>query len=59
VPCQFVPLGRVVALPDGMRAVDCLQQALSRADNEYEDLGRVNDTLVEMLNLTAGEFARI
>ena len=28
-------------------------------DNEYEDLGRVNDSLLRTLGLEAGQFARI
>jgi hypothetical protein len=49
----------VVAVPQGERAVNVLREVLSRPDEEYKDLGRINDTLVAALGLMPGEFARI
>ena len=49
----------VVAVAEQKRAIELLQKELSRPADEYEDLGRVNHTLVAALHLAAGEFARI
>jgi len=48
----------VVAEPDTDKAIDILKRALSRPHDEYEDLGRVNDSLLTALSLQAGQFAR-
>jgi hypothetical protein len=48
----------VVAEAEVEKAVDILKLALVRPLDEYEDLGRVTDTLLKALGLRDGEFAR-
>ena len=47
-----------VAEPEVEKAVDILKIALARPNDEYEDLGRVTDTLLNALGLQPGQFAR-
>ena len=49
----------VVAEANGTAAIDVLKKALAHAGGEYEDLGRVNDSLIDALNLKAGQFGRL
>jgi hypothetical protein len=49
----------VVAEANGTAAIDVLKKALAHAGGEYDDLGRVNDSLVDALNLKAGQFGRL
>lgn len=48
----------VVAEADPKRAIDILKLALVRPADEYEDLGRVSDTLLKALSLSPGQVAR-
>jgi hypothetical protein len=48
----------VVAEAEVEKAIDILKIALARPDDEYEDLGRVTDTLLNALSLQPGQFAR-
>jgi hypothetical protein len=48
----------VVAEPESDKAIAILRDALSRQQDEYEDLGRVADTLLATLCLQPGQFAR-
>jgi hypothetical protein len=48
----------VVAEPEVENAIDILKIALVRPNDEYEDLGRVTDTLLNALSLQPGQFAR-
>ena len=48
----------VVAEPDVDKAIDILKIALARPSYEYEDLGRVTDTLLNTLSLQPGQFTR-
>jgi hypothetical protein len=48
----------VVAEPESDKAIAILKRALSRPEDEYEDLGRVTDTLLTALSLQPGQFAR-
>ena len=48
----------VVAEPETDKAIAILKHALSRQEDEYEDLGRVADTLLATLSLQPGQFAR-
>jgi hypothetical protein len=48
----------VVAEVDVDKAIDILKTALARPHDEYEDLGRVSDTLLNALGLQPGQFAR-
>jgi hypothetical protein len=48
----------VVAEPEFEKAVDILKIAFARPDDEYEDLGRVADALLNALGLQLGQFAR-
>jgi hypothetical protein len=48
----------VVAEPELDKAIDILKVALVRPHDEYEDLGRVTDTLLNALFLQPGQFAR-
>jgi hypothetical protein len=48
----------VVAEPEFDKAIAILKCALSRQGDEYEDLGRVADTLLATLSLQPGQFAR-
>ena len=47
-----------VAEPEVEKVVDILKIALARPNDEYEDLGRVTDTLLNALGLQPGQFAR-
>ncbi len=48
----------VVAEAEVEKAIDILKIALGRPLDEYEDLGRVTDTLLNALGLQPGQFAR-
>jgi hypothetical protein len=48
----------VVAEAEIEKAIDILKVALARPHDEYEDLGRVTDTLLNALDLQPGHFAR-
>jgi len=48
----------VVAETDAAAAIHILQSKLSTGD-EYEDLGRVNDSLIATLGLKRGQFSRL
>jgi hypothetical protein len=48
----------VVAEAEFERAVDILKIALARPDDEYENLGRATDALLNSLRLQVGQFAR-
>jgi hypothetical protein len=48
----------VVAETEVEKAIDILKVALARPHDEYEDLGRVTDTLLKALRLQPGQFAR-
>jgi hypothetical protein len=47
-----------VAEAEVEKAIDILKIALARPYDEYEDLGRVTDTLLIALGLQPGKFAR-
>jgi hypothetical protein len=47
-----------VAEPEGEKAINILKTALARPDDDYEDLGRVSDTLITALSLQPGMFIR-
>jgi hypothetical protein len=47
----------VVAEPEAEKAIDILRVALARPDEDYEDLGRVTDALLNALSLQPGMFA--
>jgi hypothetical protein len=49
----------VVAEANGTAAIDVLKKAFAHVGGEYEDLGRVNDSLIDALNLKAGQFGRL
>jgi hypothetical protein len=49
----------VVAEANGTAAIEVLKKALEHVGGEYEDLGRVNDSLIDALNLKAGQFGRL
>jgi len=49
----------VVAETNGTAAIDVLKKALAHVGGEYEDLGRVNDSLIDSMNLKAGQFGRL
>ena len=46
----------VVAEPEAEKAIDILRVALARPDEDYEDLGRVADALLNALSLRPGMF---
>ena len=48
----------VVAEPEAEKAINILKVALARPDDDYEDLGRVTDALLDALSLEPGMFAR-
>jgi hypothetical protein len=48
----------VVAEPDPIRAVEILKAAGLSSDADFEDLGRVSDALLEVLELKPGQFRR-
>jgi hypothetical protein len=48
----------VVAEAEVEKAVDILKIVLARPHDEYEDLGRVTDILLNALGLQPGQFAR-
>jgi hypothetical protein len=48
----------VVAEADVEKATDILKTALARPHDEYDDLGRVSDSLLNALGLQPGQFAR-
>jgi hypothetical protein len=48
----------VVADPEVNQAIDILKTALARPDYDYEDLGRVSDSLIDALSLQPGMFTR-
>jgi hypothetical protein len=52
------PVAIVVAETEVEKAIDILKVALARPHDEYEDLGRVTDTLLKALRLQPGQFAR-
>ena len=45
----------VVAETEVEKAIDILKVALARPHDEYEDLGRVTDTLLKALRLQPGQ----
>ena len=47
-----------MAEAEAEKAIDILKVALARPTDEYEDLGRVSDTLLNALALPPGQFAR-
>ena len=47
-----------VAEPEADKAIEILRIALARPNDEYEDLGRVTDALLNALRLQPGQFAR-
>jgi hypothetical protein len=49
----------VVAEAEVEKAIAILKIALARPLDEYEDLGRVSDTLLNALSLQPGQFARL
>ena len=49
----------MVAETEVEKAIDILKVALARPHDEYEDLGRVTDTLLKALRLQPGQFARL
>jgi hypothetical protein len=49
----------VVVEANGTAAIDILKKTLAHISAEYEDLGRVNDSLIDTLNLKAGQFGRL
>lgn len=48
----------VGAVPEAEKAIDILKIALARPYDEYEDLGRVTNILLNTLGLQPGKFAR-
>jgi hypothetical protein len=48
----------VVAEAEAEKAIDILKAALARPADEYKDLGRVSDALLNVLSLSQGQFAR-
>ena len=48
----------VVAEPEVEKAIKILRTALARPDDDYEDLGRVSDVLLNTLSLHPGMFIR-
>ena len=48
----------VVAEPEREKAIAILKHALSRPEDEYEDLGRVTDTVLTALALQPGQITR-
>jgi len=48
----------VVAEPEADKAINILKDALARPNDDYEDLGRVADVLLNALSLQPGMFAR-
>ena len=48
----------VVAEPELEKAINILKTALARPDDDYEDLGRVSESLVTALSLQPGMFIR-
>jgi len=48
----------VVAEPEAEKAIRILKNALSRLNDDYEDLGRVTDSLLDALSLQPGMFTR-
>ena len=49
----------VVATSELDAAIELLKNALSTPNLDYEDLGRVNDSLIQALKLKHGEFYRL
>ena len=49
----------VVATSELDAAIELLKNALSMPNLDYEDLGRVNDSLIQALKLKHGEFYRL
>jgi hypothetical protein len=47
-----------VAEPEAAKAINILKDALARPNDDYEDLGRVTDVLLNALSLQPGMFAR-
>ena len=48
----------VVAEAEVDKAIDILKIALARSNYEYEDLGRVTETLLNAIGLQPGQFTR-
>ena len=48
----------VVAEPEREKAIAILKHALSRPEDEYEDLGRVTDTVLAALAIQPGQITR-
>ena len=48
----------VVAEPEVDKAIQILKAALGQSKDEYEDLGRVSDAVLNALSLLPGMFAR-
>jgi hypothetical protein len=49
----------IVAERESAAAIEILEKALAEVGSEYEDLGRVNDSLIETLRLEPGQFSRL
>jgi hypothetical protein len=49
----------VVAETSGAAAIDALEKALAHHRSEYQDLVRVNDSLIAALQLKPGQFPRL
>jgi hypothetical protein len=48
----------VVAEPEVEKAISILKTAITRPNDDYEDLGRVTDSLLTALSLQPGMFTR-
>jgi hypothetical protein len=48
----------VVGEPEAEKAINILKAGLSRPNDDYEDLGRVSEALLNALSLRAGMFTR-
>jgi hypothetical protein len=52
-----VPAIYAIAEPEADKAIEILRIALARPNDEYEDLGRVADALLNALRFQPGQFA--
>jgi len=48
----------MLAEPEPEKTINILKTALARPDDDYEDLGRVSESLVTALSLQPGMFIR-
>jgi hypothetical protein len=53
------PTVYVVAEADCAAAIEILEKVFATAGADYEDLGRINDSLVDALRLKLGQFSRL